>query len=216
MKYGLLLCNFLLMVSLVFGAEVSKKTAGELADNFLSSVFGFQPGPVSDHSIISKEGFALYHVVNFSEGFVLVSADDRFYPVLAFSDQGNFSADEMPEHIAAWMDWYTKQMLVALKGRADFSERIEFDPEDFSREKMVEPLLSSKWGQGRYYNILCPEDSSSALSRVPAGCVPVAMAQILYYYRYPPWGSGSHSYLPGYGNGMYGIQSADFGNTHYC
>ncbi|MFP4470329.1 MAG: CUB domain-containing protein [Bacteroidales bacterium] len=215
MKYGFLLCNFLLMVSLVFGAEVPKKNAGELAGTFLKSVRGFHPGPVTDHHLISKEGCALYHVVNFSEGFVLVSADDRFYPVLAFSDHGNYSADEMPEHVAAWMDWYAKQMLVALKGRMDFFECIAFNPQDFSREKMVEPLLSSKWGQGRYYNILCPEDSSSAYNRVPAGCVPVAMAQILFYYRYPPWGNGSHSYLPGYGNGMYGIQSADFGNTQY-
>ncbi len=50
----------------------------------------------------------------------------------------------------------------------------------------IKPLLQTKWGQKMPYNILCPKLTSGGESkRMKAGCVPVAMAQIIKYYRYP-------------------------------
>jgi hypothetical protein len=51
----------------------------------------------------------------------------------------------------------------------------------------VAPLLSTEWGQDEPYNTFCPEyytnNGKSHLCK--AGCVAVAMAQVMSYYRYP-------------------------------
>lgn len=43
--------------------------------------------------------------------------------------------------------------------------------------KQVGPLLKTTWHQGAPFNDLCDGHS--------AGCAPVAMAQLMYYYQYP-------------------------------
>jgi hypothetical protein len=45
------------------------------------------------------------------------------------------------------------------------------------------------------------------------GCVATAMAQIMYYWRYPQTGTGQHCYMPE--NSSYGQQCANFGQTAY-
>jgi len=49
---------------------------------------------------------------------------------------------------------------------------------DVSQYVKVEPLLTTKWGQTDGYNDLCPDNAK-------AGCVPIAMAQIMNFHRYP-------------------------------
>lgn len=51
----------------------------------------------------------------------------------------------------------------------------------------VEPMLKSAWGQGTPYNDSCPDGSV-------AGCGPVAIGQILYFYQQPLHGYGSKTY----------------------
>ncbi len=77
----------------------------------------------------------------------------------------------------------------------------------------VEPLLDCEWNQGSPYNKLCPEDPAGPGGHVWVGCVATAMAQIMYYWRYPETGTGSHCYTPG--NMSYGQQCANFGATEY-
>ncbi len=65
------------------------------------------------------------------------------------------------------------------------------------------------WGQGyvngeMVFNIYTP-------NHWPAGCVATAMAEILAYYRWPPRGTGSHSYY----EDDAGWLSANFGQTEY-
>jgi len=55
----------------------------------------------------------------------------------------------------------------------------------------VGPLCATTWGQVYPYNQYCPSGSYSG-GHMPAGCVPVAMAQVMYYWQYPSaygWGS---------------------------
>ncbi len=58
---------------------------------------------------------------------------------------------------------------------------------------------------------MCPEDFDGPCERTYAGCVATAMAQVMFYYKYPLQGTGSHSY----NDYPYGYQSANFGNTTY-
>ncbi|WP_158993327.1 C10 family peptidase [Mucilaginibacter sp. L196] len=49
---------------------------------------------------------------------------------------------------------------------------------------IVGPLLQTAWAQGEPYNYLCPIGQYSA-GHTPTGCVATAMAQVMYYWKYP-------------------------------
>ena len=78
-------------------------------------------------------------------------------------------------------------------------------------EAEVKPFLTSKWGQGRSYNYYCPMDDGGENGRCVTGCVATAIAQIIYYYRFPSSGIGSYSYE----DENYGTQSANFAESVY-
>ncbi len=46
------------------------------------------------------------------------------------------------------------------------------------------PLLTTNWGQDCGYNDLVPSGTYSC-TRMPTGCVPTALAQVLYFHRWP-------------------------------
>lgn len=64
-------------------------------------------------------------------------------------------------------------------------------------------ILSSTWGQGMPYNYYTPAGN-------PVGCVATAMAQIMYYWKWPKQGKGRSSYRL---NGE--VLSVNFANSHY-
>ena len=74
---------------------------------------------------------------------------------------------------------------------------------------MLPHCLTGTWDQGSPYNMYCPEDDAGPGGHAWVGCVATAMAQIMYYWRYPETGTGQHCYIPG--NYSYGQQCADFG-----
>jgi Leucine-rich repeat (LRR) protein len=47
---------------------------------------------------------------------------------------------------------------------------------------VIGPLLHTRWGQGQFFNYACPRDPRGPDGRVYAGCVAVAMGQIIRYY----------------------------------
>ena len=62
---------------------------------------------------------------------------------------------------------------------------------------VVGPLVKSNWEQGSPYNNLLPADTGC--THTLAGCVTVAVAQLMNYWQWPGSGTGSHSYLwPGH------------------
>lgn len=48
----------------------------------------------------------------------------------------------------------------------------------------LQPLIKTQWGQDKPYNVFCPKDLLSGPNN-PAGCAPIAMAQILCYLQQP-------------------------------
>lgn len=58
---------------------------------------------------------------------------------------------------------------------------------------IIGPLIGTIWGQGCGYNDFCPGDGAFC-GRPPTGCVPTAIAQVMYYWRWPQnidWGAMS-------------------------
>ena len=136
------------------------------------------------------------------QGFVIVSATNE---ILAYSFGSSLPyINELPAHISYWTDLYNEQTDYLLQHPDRFKKRER-------QQHTVEPLLTSIWGQGCYHNFLCPIDISGPCQHVSAGCVAVAMAQIMYYHKLPLKGNG----LMTYDCPPYGTLSANFSSTTY-
>jgi len=169
-------------------------------------------------------GKVVYYAFNFSDqGFVIVSADDAVTPVLAYSFDGVYTRENQPPQFMDWMGKYALQINASMEKQLNPEPEVKAawdhlnvsGPEGLGslRNTMTDvlPLLVSTWDQGGNYNLLCPSDPAGPSGHVWAGCVATAMSQIMYYYRYPNTGLGSHCYVPA----GYPQQCADFGNTTY-
>ena len=136
------------------------------------------------------------------QGFVIVSA---LGDILAYSPVSEMpSIDALPGHISYWLNLYneaTDQLIMHHEQRK----------EPTRSQTTVEPLLTSCWGQGCYHNAACPNDEHGPCQHVSAGCVAIAMAQIMYFHKQPVVGKGSATYSCS----TYGTLSANFGQTTY-
>lgn len=143
-----------------------------------------------------------YYVVNIADdnGFVIVSGDDRFRPVLGYSSNGNFNAnDAVPDGLAYWLGFLSGEMDAALANGYEGSTTTRSSSNTYNRS--IAPLLTSKWGQSSPYN--------SKIPNYATGCVATGMAQVMNYWKYPIRGIGSHT------NAFFKVYSADFGATTY-
>ena len=135
---------------------------------------------------------AYYYVFNAGgdNGYVIVSGDDRTEPILGYVDHGSFDPENIPENMRSWLQLYADQ----IKYIVDNDIKPD-DPRLKKRNKVqgtkhsVGELLTTRWNQGQPYNILCPNyytDKDNDEHRYPAtGCTATAMAQVLYFYKYP-------------------------------
>ena len=166
-----------------------------------------------------------FYVVNFdAEGFVIVAGDDRVNPILAFSDEGPFVAENMPAHIRFFLDGYTEEIQYMVDNQQYGDEATlqrwktllsgASAQKDGDGDVVVGPLLgNNRWNQTMYYNDLCPADAtgnSAYGGHVAVGCGALVMGQVMRYWQFPTTGTGSHSY-----NSSYGTLSANFGATTY-
>ena len=167
---------------------------------------------------VSDRSEACFYAFNVGqEGFVIVSADDRFRPIVGYSDEGPFETENMsPE-----LEFYLGKIIEARTSRAAvLDDRTAEEWQSVTTTGMllsrnggrgVDYICTTKWNQDSPYNFYAPEASSGPGGRCYAGCVATAMSQVMKRWNHPLQGTGSHSYYC-YG---YGMQSANFGNTTY-
>ena len=131
----------------------------------------------------SKEGTAYYYVFNNGEdgGFVIMSGDNRTRQILAYSDEGHFDMDLLNENVGDLLEDYVEQIdqLDRVGVQMTRREGAAYLPQPTTNP--VQPMLTSKWNQYSPYNNTCPVYSGTSRSAV--GCVAVAMAQYIYYFR---------------------------------
>ena len=162
------------------------------------------------------------YIFNFkNQGYIIVSADDDAYPILAYDFQNNIDMENPPEAFTEWLGGYSEQIDEIRKENLQADNQIDSLWNSLKSNdtkalaifggKSQDPLLLSTWDQGAGYNEQCPLDVFGPGGHPYAGCVAVAMAQVMYYYKYPNQGTGSHSYY----HQNYGQLSADFGATQY-
>ena len=163
----------------------------------------------SKNKITGVEG--AYYVFNRGarDGYVVVAGDDAVAtPVLGYSENGTFDYEKIPENMRYWLDEYQRQIEYLQEKGVESSS---VAPKEWTTS--VAPLLGEiKWGQDAPYNLMCPTLSNG--NKAAAGCVATAMAQIMYYWRWPEVGVGSNSYEWEYNNTKT-VLSADFSKSTY-
>ncbi len=142
----------------------------------------------------------LYYVVNFEDdaGFALVAADDRLGDrLLAVTEQGSYAAGEITdcEGFNAYMAFLDRDLILDTIRRLDSlrEEFAEYHKEDFYSDWTSKgPYVTVKWGQGSVpyddnfpYNKFCYINTSQGVTFCPAGCVTVAIGQIMSYHKKP-------------------------------
>lgn len=149
-------------------------------------------GSARAREVLAKNRPEALYVYNLgNEAFVIVSGDDEAEPVLAYSYEGAFTAEDVPEHIKAWMQTYADE-IEYLGSKAKKSRVMAKVPTAVSRTAVdypasVAPLLKYQgepitWDQGTPFNDECPNYYGY---RSAAGCVATALSQIMYYHRWP-------------------------------
>ncbi|MDD2411478.1 MAG: C10 family peptidase [Bacteroidales bacterium] len=148
-------------------------------------------------------------------GFVAISLFDEVRPLLAYSFSGNLDLNNIPDNANSWYLSAGRKILEQSKlnivNSEALLERQSMDAGSFIVNTQKNPyLVNSSWGQGCHFNQYCPADINGPCGRCLTGCVATAMAQIMYYWQYPQFGTSSHSY-----QSNYGVLSANFGETEY-
>ena len=228
-KYNIqisLLLLFIFITSFSKAESVDKATAEVVATNFFHSAYLDKYGNNNEEIIIENSivelynNNAVYYIINFkNSGFVLVSADDAAYPILAFDFDNHIDTSINAINYKNWILKYKQQINYIIEQKLAASDKTKSlwnklksnKNAGITSGKSVDPLLLSTWNQGAKYNAFCPEEEDGPGGRVYAGCVATAMGQLMYYYRYPYQGIGSHAY----NYSPYGTMSANFGTTTY-
>ena len=125
----------------------------------------------------SQAGKAAYYVFNSGQsqgGYVIIAGDDRAPAVLGYSDKGTFEAQTVPEAMQDLLDSYAEQIEALSQGYKSAPTT--------TSGPAIAPLLTSCWNQKSPHNHLLP---FVAGSRAVVGCAATAMAQIMYYWKWP-------------------------------
>ena len=216
-----LLLLVLLLCSPILPAQtrLNEETARQTAQSFVKTHEGLR---ATELSLVSASEIYIYNIDN--QGFIIISGNTVLPPVLAWSNQGTFpSLEGAPDHFVWWIQHYSDMI--------EYAEKEGIQPEPKVQQQWnealagrfptrstasVDPLISTRWDQGCYYNEYCPEGhggwwGSGPCGHVYTGCVATAMAQVMKYWNHPAQGFGSHTYT----HSEYGVQSANFGATTY-
>ena len=142
-----------------------------------------------------------YYVFNddTGKGFVVVAGDDKMGEVLAYSHEASIDMANLNPEARYLFDSYRQvyEELGKNKGLTTRAETATKATDD------VQPLLKSKWGQDYPY---------SKQTQYVTGCVATAVAQVMYYHKWPAQGKGQESYKVTFDNT---VRSADFTKSHY-
>lgn len=183
MKRTLLCILSLLMTIIIKAGDVTPEVAMKQAADFVKQrvANGSRRAPSASQLTMAKKVSGLY-VINIgkSEGFVIVSPDDRTDAILGYADSGNLNPDNMPENMKAWLQGYADEIAWAKRNNITASATTA-QRAHRAVKTAIAPLVTARWNQDDPYNKLVNNSTYFDYSDVVTGCVATAMAQVMYY-----------------------------------
>ena len=233
-----ILCFFIclgLSVPQVQGNIVPESDAQTLAKAAFTMKNTLGLKSVNDQKIKSSfsktfEGAPSYYIYNFEpQGFIVISAEDNYNAVLAYSDESHFEFENEAQSEVLFSHLSRHEQHIAFtrvnnlkaksKVKSEWNTLKEVNKNGVNKDDpdgiVVAPMTTTKWNQGQFYNSFCPAtpdtEEEGPDGGTYAGCSPIAMAQLIKFHNYPPRGNGFNTYE----DPDFGTQTADFCNTDY-
>ena len=135
-----------------------------------------------------------------SKGFVVVSGDDAMGEILAYGDNGTLDTLNANPGVKFLLQAYRERFAQLQQAPATAQPATRAMP----TYKAVAPLLSCKWNQNEPYNKKTGYNYT--------GCVATAVAQVMYYHKWPIQGKGENTYTVRSDNK---VKHADFSKSYY-
>jgi len=203
------------LVTMLQAAPISRDQALRRAQQFLT-LKGKSQMLIAAESGLSKarqlDGRTsdYYYVFNIGNdnGFVIVSGDDQAPAVLGYTESGSFDVSKIPANMEAWLAGYAAQIQYVQKTNNYRSAKR-------TSHTAVAPFITSHWDQRSPYSDACSFSLAGGTIQAVTGCVATAMAQVMYYYKYPTQTSAE---IPAYnvnytGMGTHTFESVPAGTT---
>ena len=225
----LLTMAMLLVLIQIQASSIDVKLAKTVAHNFYfernfqNIQIDYDAELISDVYPITTKSETAFYFINYKlGGWVMVSATDAVIPIIAYSFEGKYNPDFVPENFDAWVSQYKSQIYETIRDSVQptnntsdlwkyYLNANSTELTKYKKMRSAEPLIVTTWDQGLYYNEMCPADPGGPGGHCYTGCVPTCMAQICNYFRFPQTGTGSYSYnCPPYGE-----LSVDFSEATY-
>ena len=166
--------------------KIAKQTLAN-AKGEPKAVMGSSSSKMQMQRGITMDAYKIYTTGD--KGFAIICADDRFSPIIGYSETETFIADSIPDALSFWLSTISARILTTADVPTVTSEDPSFVKEE--QERSVSYMLTTRWNQYSPYSNLCPLDNGS---RSLTGCVATAFAQLMNYYKYPASGTGNFSY----------------------
>lgn len=202
-KYLSLLLILTIFSFSLMANEPDKKIIQQVAVNFYENLIKIEKSEKSteileimEHSLNST--ICYYTVCFVGGGYVNIASSYSSVPILSYSLNGRFSPiEKAPPAYQDWMESYKIQIYDAILNQIDNTATIGkweklLKKEQATRLTIINPLTTSKWGQSYANDGHCPGYNSLASSNIGCacnhcsiGCVAIAMAQIMYYWKHP-------------------------------
>lgn len=110
--------------------------------------------------------------------------------VMGYTDHPVAAGTELPSNLQQWLSQVDEAARFTTR-HPEYTLGTTSPSAQTTSNVVVEPLLGNiMWDQGFPFDQLCP-------SGTPVGCVATAMAQVMYYWRWPEQGMGQHTYKYG-------------------
>ncbi len=165
---------------------------------------------LNSQTITTPDRQAAAYVFNYKDGgWAIISADKHFMPILAHNETGFYSATNKNNGVLFWEAELQANVQEARRTNPAYPDAVVkewqnlvCDPDPVPERQgnattqkcygdndliyyfEVNPLLRTEWGQGCFYNSQI-EHEGIFCQRSPTGCVAVAEAQVMFYYRKP-------------------------------
>lgn len=184
-KFVTLALTFFLTCAL-YATGIDRQQAAQLARNFMAKNFSEKSVARRAANTIPLNtvdtGQSLVYAFNVEGGgFVVVAGDDCVPAILGFSETSVIDPQDIPDGMRYLFEQYQEEMQFMINNGQRAAEIDNLGDE-------IKPLIKTEWGQGAPYNYMCPpykNYKNGTIQSSLAGCVAVAMAQIMYYHQYP-------------------------------
>ena len=188
------ICSYVLLLAGPIDLEKAQKNAMEFVNKkALHRAPGYHVTNVPQdlrlvQMVMTEKSEPAYYVFDKTGGgFVIAAGNDLAAPILGYSDNGTFNPDDLSVGMRDLLENYEKQIAFVSSQHESKPRRIN------DNWAGITPLLMSHWDQGKPFNTLCPIDPMTN-ERSITGCTAVALAQVMYYYKWPEVGNGNVSY----------------------